>query len=203
MRPSRSYASCAAYFTTRVGSGAQWATLDDLKCCLRRLAVLYVVLQHLSLYAPAAAGCEHNTQFTHSRRLCVAPLALEWHMWGMKLLFECLSVPTSVCAHRSGTGGGISMRAAGDRIVMAPSGVQKERMEESDMFVLDGAGNVVHTPQERPPPARPPKLSECAPLFTAVRVLRSCMPPPRLHPLCCCCCSSTTCTSHLPRCRSV
>lgn len=68
----------------------------------------------------------------------------------------------------SGTGGGISMRAEGDKIVMAPSGVQKERMEPEDMFVLDAQGNVLHTPTARPPPYKPPKLSECAPLFTAV-----------------------------------
>jgi len=67
----------------------------------------------------------------------------------------------------SGTGGGISMRA-GDKIVMAPSGVQKERMEPADMFVLDAQGNILHTPEARPPPYKPPKLSECAPLFTAV-----------------------------------
>lgn len=67
----------------------------------------------------------------------------------------------------SGTGGGISMKA-GDKIVMAPSGVQKERMEPDDMFVLDQAGNVLHTPVARPPPYKAPKLSECAPLFTAV-----------------------------------
>lgn len=33
----------------------------------------------------------------------------------------------------SGTGGGISMRVADGRIVMAPSGVQKERMRPEDM----------------------------------------------------------------------
>lgn len=73
--------------------------------------------------------------------------------------------------HVSGTGGGISVKVAttvGDFIVMAPSGVQKERMRAEDMFVLDGAGVVVHTPAARPPPYKPPKLSECAPLFMAV-----------------------------------
>lgn len=73
----------------------------------------------------------------------------------------------------SGTGGGISMKAAGDTIVMAPSGVQKERMEPEDMFVLDAQGNVLHTPVARPPPYKPPKLSECAPLFTAVGALQA------------------------------
>jgi hypothetical protein len=71
--------------------------------------------------------------------------------------------------HVSGTGGGISVRTSdGERIVMAPSGVQKERMVPEDMFVLDVQGNVVHTPDARPPPYKPPKLSECSPLFMAV-----------------------------------
>jgi hypothetical protein len=69
----------------------------------------------------------------------------------------------------SGTGGGISVKA-GDRIVMAPSGVQKERMLASDMFVLDAEGNVVEEPKARPAPYKPPKLSECSPLFMAVSV---------------------------------
>ena len=51
---------------------------------------------------------------------------------------------------------------------MAPSGVQKERMQEADMFVLDAAGSTLETPIALPPPAKPPKLSECSPLFMAV-----------------------------------
>lgn len=51
---------------------------------------------------------------------------------------------------------------------MAPSGVQKERMREEDMFLLDHAGDIVESPAARPPPYKPPKLSECAPLFMAV-----------------------------------
>ena len=73
--------------------------------------------------------------------------------------------------HVSGTGGGISIKA-GENIVMAPSGVQKERMEPCDMFVLDASGNVVHTPAAKPPPNKPPKLSECAPLFMSAYELR-------------------------------
>ncbi|PSC73334.1 putative bifunctional methylthioribulose-1-phosphate dehydratase enolase-phosphatase E1 [Micractinium conductrix] len=77
--------------------------------------------------------------------------------------------------HVSGTGGGISIKVptpGGDRIVMAPSGVQKERMRAEDMFVLDTAGAVVHTPEARPAPYKPPKLSECAPLFMSAFELR-------------------------------
>lgn len=72
----------------------------------------------------------------------------------------------------SGTGGGLSMRAAGGAIVMAPSGVQKERMVADDMFVLNGDGSVRAPPVPRPPPAKPPKLSECAPLFMSAYELR-------------------------------
>jgi methylthioribulose 1-phosphate dehydratase/enolase-phosphatase E1 len=71
----------------------------------------------------------------------------------------------------SGTGGGMSIKV-GDRIVMAPSGVQKERMAPEDMFVLDAAGDILETPAAKPAPYRPPKLSECSPLFMAVRPRR-------------------------------
>lgn len=71
-----------------------------------------------------------------------------------------------------GTGGGISVKA-GDSIVMAPSGVQKERMQPDDMFVLDAQGEVLHTPAAKPPPNRPPKLSECSPLFMSAYELRN------------------------------
>ena len=59
----------------------------------------------------------------------------------------------------SGTGGGISLRQDG-RVYMAPSGVQKERLEPEDLFVLDEAGAVLEAPRD--PSAR---LSACAPLF--------------------------------------
>eukprot|EP00873_Tetraselmis_striata_P006205 jgi/Tetstr1/426469/TSEL_016770.t1 len=72
----------------------------------------------------------------------------------------------------SGSGGGISIKVGADKIVMAPSGVQKERMQPSDMFVLDGAGAVLEEPTARPPPYKPPKLSECAPLFMSAYDLR-------------------------------
>ena len=67
-----------------------------------------------------------------------------------------------------GTGGGMSIKAD-NLIVMAPSGVQKERMIPADMFVLDKEGNVLIDPIARPAPYKPPKLSECSPLFMAVR----------------------------------
>lgn len=66
----------------------------------------------------------------------------------------------------SGTGGGISLRR-GDRIYMAPSGVQKEKIQPGDVFVINLQGEVLE------PPANPDlKLSECAPLFLSAYELR-------------------------------
>jgi methylthioribulose-1-phosphate dehydratase len=59
----------------------------------------------------------------------------------------------------TGTGGGISIRKDG-RIYMAPSGVQKERLTEQDIYVLDEQGETLCAP------ATPGlKVSECSPLF--------------------------------------
>ena len=56
----------------------------------------------------------------------------------------------------------------GNKIVMAPSGVQKERMVSEDMFVLDAAGEILETPRSKSAPYKTPKLSECSPLFMSV-----------------------------------
>jgi len=64
----------------------------------------------------------------------------------------------------SGTGGGISIRE-GDHILMAPSGVQKERIEPDDLFTLDLAGDVVAGPDRF-------GVSECRPLFMLAYTLR-------------------------------
>ncbi|KAJ9512513.1 hypothetical protein QJQ45_018986 [Haematococcus lacustris] len=92
-----------------------------------------------------------------------------------------------------GTGGGISIKPTPEHIVMAPSGVQKERMQPDDMFVLDAAGTVLHTPAAKPPPARPPKLSECSPLFMALRP--SAVPCPATTPAVGVAISATTATA--------
>jgi len=92
---------------------------------------------------------------------------------------ECKAIIADLCSTFysqgwvSGTGGGISVKAEDGRIVMAPSGVQKERMQASDMFVLTPTGDVAHTPEARRPPQKPPKLSECSPLFMAAYELRN------------------------------
>ncbi len=49
------------------------------------------------------------------------------------------------------------------------TGVPKERMQPADMFVLNTAGSILEQPAGRQPPYKPPKLSECSPLFMAVR----------------------------------
>lgn len=45
----------------------------------------------------------------------------------------------------TGTGGSISIRH-GNRVFMTPSGVQKERLRASDLFVLDRAGAIISHP---------------------------------------------------------
>jgi len=59
----------------------------------------------------------------------------------------------------SGTGGGISVRDGG-RVYMAPSGVQKERVREEDIFTLDLEGRVIEASANSRL-----RVSECAPLF--------------------------------------
>ena len=69
----------------------------------------------------------------------------------------------------SGTGGSISIKCldGSGNILMAPSGVQKERMLPGDIYLLDADGGVLKEPAGRAPPYPPPKLSECQPLFMA------------------------------------
>jgi methylthioribulose-1-phosphate dehydratase len=66
----------------------------------------------------------------------------------------------------TGTGGGICIRD-GDRVIVAPSGVQKERLESSQMFTLALDGSVVARPGD---PALQP--SECSSLFLKAINLR-------------------------------
>jgi methylthioribulose-1-phosphate dehydratase len=66
----------------------------------------------------------------------------------------------------SGTGGGICIRED-DRVVVAPSGVQKERMRPEQMFTIALDGSVVSRPDD---PALHP--SECSALFLQAVNLR-------------------------------
>ncbi|KAJ1841059.1 Methylthioribulose-1-phosphate dehydratase [Coemansia sp. RSA 2703] len=67
----------------------------------------------------------------------------------------------------TGTGGGISIRLS-DHVYVAPSGVQKERIRPTDLFVLSlTTRNVLRSP---PPPIKP---SACTPLFYNAYTMRS------------------------------
>jgi methylthioribulose-1-phosphate dehydratase len=63
----------------------------------------------------------------------------------------------------SGTGGGMSIRSA-EGIFMAPSGVQKERLEPEDVFLLDG-NELDRCVVIRRPADASLRVSECQPLF--------------------------------------
>ncbi|XP_061728653.1 probable methylthioribulose-1-phosphate dehydratase [Cydia pomonella] len=60
----------------------------------------------------------------------------------------------------TGTGGGISIKD-GEKIYIAPSGVQKERMKSDDLFVQ----TINDEDLELPPPEKQLKKSQCTPLF--------------------------------------
>ncbi|KAG6421351.1 hypothetical protein SASPL_117902 [Salvia splendens] len=80
----------------------------------------------------------------------------------------------------SGTGGSITIKVHDDAvpkpqqlIVMSPSGVQKERMMEEDMYVLSTDGTVLSEPLSKPWPNKPPKCSDCGPLFLKTYEMRN------------------------------
>ena len=67
----------------------------------------------------------------------------------------------------TGTGGGICIRD-GEHVIVAPSGVQKERMTPDQMFTLSVDGSVINGPADAS--LRP---SECTTLFMAAIRLRN------------------------------
>ncbi|XP_053882897.1 methylthioribulose-1-phosphate dehydratase isoform X2 [Malaclemys terrapin pileata] len=67
----------------------------------------------------------------------------------------------------TGTGGGISLKH-GDEIYIAPSGVQKERIQPEDMFVSD----IEERDISGPPPHKKLKKSQCTPLFMNAYTMR-------------------------------
>eukprot|EP00271_Cylindrocystis_brebissonii_P021867 TRINITY_DN8101_c0_g1_i1.p1 TRINITY_DN8101_c0_g1~~TRINITY_DN8101_c0_g1_i1.p1 ORF type:complete len:514 (-),score=77.94 TRINITY_DN8101_c0_g1_i1:701-2242(-) len=79
----------------------------------------------------------------------------------------------------SGTGGSISIKvndpekSSSTVLLMAPSGVQKERMLPEDMYVMDTEGTVLSSPTPKPPPHKAPKCSECGPLFLKAYNMRN------------------------------
>ncbi|XP_038683405.1 probable bifunctional methylthioribulose-1-phosphate dehydratase/enolase-phosphatase E1 [Tripterygium wilfordii] len=71
-----------------------------------------------------------------------------------------------------GTGGNITIKVHDDSvprnqqlIVMSPSGVQKERMEPEDLYLLSANGFILSSPSPKPYPYKLPKCSDCASLF--------------------------------------
>ncbi|XP_014219437.1 probable methylthioribulose-1-phosphate dehydratase [Copidosoma floridanum] len=68
----------------------------------------------------------------------------------------------------TGTGGGISIKHE-DKIYIAPSGVQKERIVSDEMFVQDIKGNDL----EMPPLEKNLKKSQCTPLFMCAYTARN------------------------------
>ncbi|XP_016350733.1 methylthioribulose-1-phosphate dehydratase [Sinocyclocheilus anshuiensis] len=67
----------------------------------------------------------------------------------------------------TGTGGGVSLRH-GEHIYIAPSGVQKERIQPEDLFVCD----IDEKDISCPPPQKNLKKSQCTPLFMNAYTMR-------------------------------
>ena len=63
----------------------------------------------------------------------------------------------------SGTGGGICATLRAGQLLVAPTGVHKERVMPEDFFVVDSQGSVV-----RPPAGPTLHPSDCTPVFCAV-----------------------------------
>ncbi|KAJ1403441.1 putative bifunctional methylthioribulose-1-phosphate dehydratase/enolase-phosphatase E1 [Sesbania bispinosa] len=95
-----------------------------------------------------------------------------------KAVKETRALMAELCRHFyklgwvSGTGGSISIKVHDDSIpkpqqliLMSPSGVQKERMEPEDMYVLSHSGSILAAPSPKPYPHKPPKCTDCDPLF--------------------------------------
>ncbi|KAL2925978.1 putative bifunctional methylthioribulose-1-phosphate dehydratase/enolase-phosphatase E1 1 [Bienertia sinuspersici] len=79
-----------------------------------------------------------------------------------------------------GTGGSITLKVHDDSIhksqqliIMSPSGVQKERMLAEDMYILASDGSIVSSPSPKPYPHKPPKCSDCGPLFMKAYQMRN------------------------------
>ncbi|CAN8252789.1 unnamed protein product [Cochlearia groenlandica] len=103
-----------------------------------------------------------------------------------KEMKETSSLVTELCRHFytqgwvSGTGGSITIKVHDDSIpkpnqliVMSPSGVQKERMQPEDMYILSANGSIISTPSPKPYPNKPPKCTDCAPLFMKAYEMRN------------------------------
>ncbi|KAJ3063608.1 hypothetical protein HDU98_000582 [Podochytrium sp. JEL0797] len=68
----------------------------------------------------------------------------------------------------TGTGGGITIKQ-NEHIYLAPSGVQKERIQPTDLFVVSPTSQIIRSP----PADKGWKMSQCAPLFFNAYNLRN------------------------------
>ena len=62
-----------------------------------------------------------------------------------------------------GSGGSLTIRESPDKIFIAPSGVQKERIKASDIFIIDRNAKVIERPLQKSGVNLRP--SQCTPLF--------------------------------------
>ena len=62
-----------------------------------------------------------------------------------------------------GSGGSLTIRESPDRIFIAPSGVQKERIKAEDIFIIDRNAEVIQRPPSKS--GRNLRPSQCTPLF--------------------------------------
>ncbi|KAK3118705.1 hypothetical protein QOZ80_9BG0704740 [Eleusine coracana subsp. coracana] len=117
-------------------------------------------------------------------RAAAAGTASEAYLAG-EAVREARELVAELCRHFygmgwvTGTGGSITVKVndpavpLADRlIVMSPSGVQKERMVAEDMYVMSADGKVLSAPVAKPWPNKPPKCSDCAPLFMKAYLMR-------------------------------
>lgn len=114
------------------------------------------------------------------KRATISPDYLE-----SKAVLETKALLSELCRHFyglgwvSGTGGSITIKVHDDAIpkqnqlvLMSPSGVQKERMVPEDMYVLSPDGSILSSPIAKPFPHKPPKCSDCGPLFMKAYQMR-------------------------------
>ena len=64
----------------------------------------------------------------------------------------------------TGTGGGICAALDEDHLLMAPTGVHKERVQPDDLFVVHRSNAKII----RPPSNETLRLSECSPIFCQI-----------------------------------
>ncbi|GIY58692.1 methylthioribulose-1-phosphate dehydratase [Caerostris darwini] len=98
----------------------------------------------------------------------MADLQLIWPKEHPRLIIPELCKQFYTLGWVTGTGGGISIKA-GNEIYVAPSGVQKERIEPDDIFVIDEHGSIISSPV----PEKHLKISECTPLFMNAYIKRN------------------------------